>query len=147
MYQWCNKQSFLGHKKNRIIKKSCLKKLLKSCENYENNQYFYEYLLYCAINDFLFEVERCYYWYCEKKYIPEKNSICLVCKFNRDLTICYEIEREAINEKSKIPKICRALMTFIYLIRYWSIVSPDLISNFNLFGSSQHRCFKYVKSD
>ena len=79
-------------------------------------------------------------------YILEKNSFCLVCKFNRDLTTYYETEQETINKKSKILKIYRALMTFIYMIRYWNIISPHLMSNFNFFGSIWHRCFKYVNS-
>ena len=63
-------------------------------------------------------------------YILEKKSFCLVCKFNRDLTTYYETEQEIINRKSKILKIYRALMTFIYMVRYWNIISPHLMSNF-----------------
>ena len=63
-------------------------------------------------------------------YILEKESFCLVCKFNRDLTTYYETEQEIINRKSKILKIYRALMTFIYMVRYWNIISPHLMSNF-----------------
>ena len=63
-------------------------------------------------------------------YILEKKSFCLVCKFNRDLTTYYETEQKTINRKSKILKIYRALMTFIYMVRYWNIISPHLMSNF-----------------
>ena len=78
IFHWQNKQSILGqktakeienikaknepfeflldHKKTNWLKK-CAKKLLDKC-NYENNQYFYEYSLYCAIKEFLFQAEK-----------------------------------------------------------------------------------------
>ena len=44
------------------------KKILGNCKNYENNLYFHEYSLHCAINKFLVQVENYYYWYCKCIY-------------------------------------------------------------------------------
>ena len=61
-------------KNNGIIKTKISKKILENCKNYENNQYFHEYPLYCAINEFLFQVENYYYWYCKCIHAGKKIS-------------------------------------------------------------------------
>ena len=48
------------------------KKLLVKCENCKNNQYFYEYLLFCAVNGFLFEIKKCYYSYCQWIHVRKR---------------------------------------------------------------------------